>query len=100
MLSPTVWGLRPRIVLASRLATLRNGEQGRSLPDAPTRDLLAVIAKHPAAVEKVLRRAGFYTKVKAQSPEYANQLANPDAALLVDRIGRQFWLIQSISRGF
>ena len=33
-------------------ATLRNGEQGRSRPDAPTRVLLAVI--HPEAVEDVL----------------------------------------------
>ncbi len=38
-------------------ATLRNWEQGRSNPDAPTRVLLAVIAKHPEAVEDVLRRA-------------------------------------------
>ena len=38
-------------------ATLRNWEQGRSHPDAPTRVLLAVIAKHPDAVEDVLRRA-------------------------------------------
>ncbi|MCC6537022.1 MAG: helix-turn-helix domain-containing protein [Bryobacterales bacterium] len=30
--------------------TLRNWEQGRSVPDAPTRVLLAVIAKHPEAV--------------------------------------------------
>ena len=34
-------------------ATLRNWEQGRSRPDAPTRVLLAVIAKHPEAVEDV-----------------------------------------------
>ena len=38
-------------------ATLRNWEQGRSRPDAPTRVLLAVIAKHPEAVEDVLRKA-------------------------------------------
>jgi putative transcriptional regulator len=38
-------------------ATLRNWEQGRSRPDAPTRVLLAVIAKHPEAVEDVLRPA-------------------------------------------
>jgi len=38
-------------------ATLRNWEQGRSHPDAPTRVLLAVIARHPEAVEDVLRRA-------------------------------------------
>lgn len=38
-------------------ATLRNWEQGRSKPDAPTRVLLAVIAKHPEAVEDVLRKA-------------------------------------------
>ncbi len=38
-------------------ATLRNWEQGRSRPDAPTRVLLAVIAKHPEAVEEVLRNA-------------------------------------------
>lgn len=39
-------------------ATLRNWEQGRSRPDAPTRVLLAVIAKHPEAVEDVLKKAG------------------------------------------
>jgi putative transcriptional regulator len=38
-------------------ATLRNWEQGRSHPDAPTRVLLAVIAKHPEAVEDVPRKA-------------------------------------------
>jgi DNA-binding transcriptional regulator YiaG len=38
-------------------ATLRNWEQGRSRPDAPTRVLLAVIEMHPEAVEDVLRRA-------------------------------------------
>ncbi len=38
-------------------ATLRNWEQGRSSPDAPTRVLLAVIARHPEAVEDVLRKA-------------------------------------------
>jgi putative transcriptional regulator len=39
-------------------ATLRNWEQGRSHPDAPTRVLLAGIAKHPEAVEDVVRKAG------------------------------------------
>jgi len=38
-------------------ATLRNWEQGRSPPDAPTHVLLAVIAKHPEAVEDVLQKA-------------------------------------------
>lgn len=38
-------------------ATLRNWEQGRAQPDAPTRVLLAVIAKHPEVVEGVLRKA-------------------------------------------
>ncbi|HUG82011.1 MAG TPA: helix-turn-helix domain-containing protein [Bryobacterales bacterium] len=38
-------------------ATLRNWEQGRSRPDAPTRVLLAVIARHPKAVEEVLGEA-------------------------------------------
>jgi len=38
-------------------ATLRNWEQGRARPDAPTRVLLAVIAKHPETVEDVLRKA-------------------------------------------
>jgi putative transcriptional regulator len=37
-------------------ATLRNWEQGRSRPDAPTRVLLAVIARHPEAVEDVLAK--------------------------------------------
>jgi putative transcriptional regulator len=36
---------------------LRNWEQGRSRPDTPKRVLLAVIARHPEAVEDVLRRA-------------------------------------------
>ncbi|MCW5982799.1 MAG: type II toxin-antitoxin system MqsA family antitoxin [Bryobacteraceae bacterium] len=39
-------------------AILRNWEQGRSRPDAPTRVLLAVIAKHPEAVKDALRKAG------------------------------------------
>ena len=38
-------------------ATLRNWEQGRARPDAPTRVLLAVIAKHPEAVGDVMRKA-------------------------------------------
>ena len=38
-------------------ATLRNWEQGRARPDAPTRVLLAVIAKHPEAVADVLNKA-------------------------------------------
>ncbi len=45
----TKFGLAP--------ATLRNWEQGRARPDAPTRVLLAVIAKHPEAVEDVLQKA-------------------------------------------
>src|SRR5437867_9615216 len=32
-------------------ATLRNWEQGRTKPDGPARVLLAVIARHPEAVE-------------------------------------------------
>ncbi len=39
-------------------ATLRNWEQGRTRPDGPARVLLAVIARHPDAVEDALRRAG------------------------------------------
>ncbi|HXN50193.1 MAG TPA: helix-turn-helix domain-containing protein [Bryobacteraceae bacterium] len=38
-------------------ATLRNWEQGRARPDVPTRVLLAVIAKHPEAVEDALAKA-------------------------------------------
>jgi len=38
-------------------ATLRNWEQGRVRPDASTRVLLAVIAKHPERVEDVLSGA-------------------------------------------
>ena len=45
------------VMLGISPATLRNWEQGRSHPDAPTRVLLAVIAKHPEAVEDVLRKA-------------------------------------------
>ena len=36
-------------------ATLRNWEQGRTRPDGPARVLLAVIARHPEAVEDSLR---------------------------------------------
>src|SRR5258708_12931800 len=39
-------------------ATLKNWEQGRTRPDGPPRVLLAVIARHPDAVEDSLRRAG------------------------------------------
>ncbi|MGA7221046.1 MAG: type II toxin-antitoxin system MqsA family antitoxin [Candidatus Sulfotelmatobacter sp.] len=39
-------------------ATLRNWEQGRTRPDGPARVLLAVIARHPEAVEDALRMAG------------------------------------------
>jgi putative transcriptional regulator len=40
-------------------ATLRNWEQGRAVPDTPTRVLLAVIARHPEAVDEVLRAGSF-----------------------------------------
>jgi putative transcriptional regulator len=39
-------------------ATLKNWEQGRTRPDGPARVLLAVIARHPDAVEDALRKAG------------------------------------------
>jgi putative transcriptional regulator len=39
-------------------ATLKNWEQGRTIPDGPARVLLAVIARHPDAVEDSLRKAG------------------------------------------
>ncbi|MBS1830686.1 MAG: type II toxin-antitoxin system MqsA family antitoxin [Acidobacteria bacterium] len=39
-------------------ATVRNWEQGRTRPDGPARVLLAVIARHPEAVEDALRRVG------------------------------------------
>ena len=38
-------------------ATLRNWEQGRTRPDGPARVLLAVIARHPEAVEDALQKA-------------------------------------------
>ena len=38
-------------------ATLRNWEQGRTRSDGPARVLLAVIARHPEAVEDALRKA-------------------------------------------
>lgn len=37
-------------------ATLRNWEQGRTRPDGPARVLLAVIDRHPDAVEDALRK--------------------------------------------
>jgi putative transcriptional regulator len=38
-------------------ATLKNWEQGRTRPDGAARVLLAVIERHPEAVEDALRRA-------------------------------------------
>jgi putative transcriptional regulator len=38
-------------------ATLKNWEQGRTRPVGPARVLLAVIARHPDAVEDALRKA-------------------------------------------
>jgi putative transcriptional regulator len=38
--------------------TLKNWEQGRTRPDGPARVLLAVIARHPEAVEDALRKVG------------------------------------------
>ena len=38
-------------------STLKNWEQGRTSPDGPARVLLAVIARHPEAVEDALRKA-------------------------------------------
>ncbi|BDC48504.1 transcriptional regulator [Bryobacterales bacterium F-183] len=38
-------------------ASVKNWEQGRTRPEGPARVLLAVIAKHPEAVEDALRRA-------------------------------------------
>src|SRR6266702_1838176 len=38
-------------------ATLKNWEQGRTRPDGPARVLLAVIARHPEAVEDALSKA-------------------------------------------
>ena len=38
-------------------ASVRNWEQGRTRPDGPARILLAVIAKHPKAVEDALQHA-------------------------------------------
>ena len=38
-------------------ATLRNWEQGRTRPDGPARVLLAVIARHPEAVEDALENS-------------------------------------------
>ncbi|SRR5579885_1323214 len=38
-------------------ASVKNWEQGRTRPDEPARVLLAVIAKHPEAVQDVLRHA-------------------------------------------
>lgn len=38
-------------------ASVRNWEQGRTRPEGPARVLLAVIAKHPEAVEDALRSA-------------------------------------------
>lgn len=39
-------------------ATLKNWEQGRTRPDGPARVLLAVIARHPEAVEDALQESG------------------------------------------
>ena len=51
-------------------ATLRNWEQGRSRPDAPTRVLLAVIAKYPEAVEDAAE-GELKPRNRSDSPERA-----------------------------
>ena len=38
-------------------ATIKNWEQGRTWPNGPARVLLAVIARHPEAVEDAIRKA-------------------------------------------
>jgi putative transcriptional regulator len=64
--SINVRGMRKRLGLSQAAfaakfgfqpATLRNWEQGRTRPDGPARVLLAVIARHPEAVEDALRKA-------------------------------------------
>ncbi len=40
------------------VATLRNWEQGRRVPEGPARALLVVAARNPKAVEEALRMAG------------------------------------------
>jgi len=39
------------------VATVRDWEQGRRVPDRPARVLLAVIAQNPEAVEQAVERA-------------------------------------------
>lgn len=44
------------MMIGVSVATLRNWEQGRRLPDGPARALLRVAAVHPEAVVSALRR--------------------------------------------
>ena len=46
------------LMIGVSVATLRNWEQGRRVPEGPARALLMVAARNPAAVSEALRRAG------------------------------------------
>lgn len=65
-LGPDVRALRRRLNMTQQtfsknfgipLATLRNWERGRTVPDQPARTLLAVIARDPEAVRLSLKAA-------------------------------------------
>ncbi len=71
-------------------ATVRNWEQGRTRPDGPARILLAVIERHPEAVEDAVRRemvgvgnygAGDENRTRNQQP---GRLAVPNHCLTPD----------------
>jgi putative transcriptional regulator len=46
------------LMIGVSVATLRNWEQGRRVPEGPARALLLVAARNPGAVAEALRSAG------------------------------------------
>ncbi len=60
-------------------ATLRNWEQGRVRPDAPTHVLLAVIAKHPESVEDGDQEAIRLSRLRETQVDAARARVRPAA---------------------
>jgi putative transcriptional regulator len=63
------------------LATLRDWEQGRSVPDQPTKAFLTVIARDPKGVERVLQSVPGYLAEAAKIRGMKSETAEPDPEL-------------------
>ncbi len=81
-------------VVGVAVATLRNWEQGRRVPDGPARVLLALLAKDPRIVEKTLTsRAVAVRKLAPKAVARAEDLM-PELRLKLERVKRKLQLIE------